>query len=100
MPRTGLPRLVPIRAADGNRPLTERLIPRLCTRNDGLAARGQVSDLWLGLSNAIAAGMMLSASFSLMEEGVSLEADGCADEGRGEIGDAARNEPRNEEGGD
>jgi hypothetical protein len=42
---------------------------------------GQVSDLWLGLSNAIAAGMMLSASFSLMEEGVSLEADGWAEEG-------------------
>lgn len=32
--------------------------------------------MWLGFSNAIAAGMMLSASFSLMEEGVSLEADG------------------------
>ena len=29
------------------------------------------------IASAIAAGMMLSASFSLMEEGVSLEADGC-----------------------
>lgn len=37
---------------------------------------GAVKDHWLGLSNAIAAGMMLSASFGLMEEGVSLDPDG------------------------
>lgn len=37
---------------------------------------GAVKDHWLGLSNAIAAGMMLSASIGLMEEGVSLDPDG------------------------
>lgn len=41
-----------------------------------LVFMGEVKDMWLGISNAIAAGMMLSASFGLMEEGVSLDPDG------------------------
>jgi ZIP family zinc transporter len=35
-------------------------------------------NLWMSISNAIAAGMMLSASYSLVSEGVSLDADGLA----------------------
>lgn len=40
------------------------------------------SDFWLGASNAVAAGMMLSASYSLVTEGVALEYDGAALYGR------------------
>ncbi|EKX34583.1 hypothetical protein GUITHDRAFT_98030 [Guillardia theta CCMP2712] len=36
------------------------------------------SDFWLGASNAIAAGMMLSASYSLVTEGVALDPDGAS----------------------
>jgi zinc transporter ZupT len=43
-----------------------------------LVFMGTVKDHWLGISNAIAAGMMLSASFHLMEEGVSLDPDGAS----------------------
>lgn len=43
-----------------------------------LVFMGAVKDHWLGVSNAIAAGMMLSASFGLMEEGVSLDPDGSS----------------------
>ena len=35
------------------------------------------SDFWLGASNAIAAGMMLSASYSLITEGMALDDDGA-----------------------
>mmetsp|Transcript_19925 Transcript_19925/g.44899 ORF Transcript_19925/g.44899 Transcript_19925/m.44899 type:complete len:239 (-) Transcript_19925:70-786(-) len=37
---------------------------------------GKVTDVWLGLSNAVAAGMMLSASLHLIQEGLDLDADG------------------------
>jgi len=36
---------------------------------------GKVTDVWLGLSNALAGGMMLSASLHLVEEGISLDPD-------------------------
>jgi ZIP family zinc transporter len=35
------------------------------------------ADFWLGASNAVAAGMMLSASYSLITEGVALDHDGA-----------------------
>ena len=34
-----------------------------------------IDDWWLGLSNALAAGMMVSASVALLGEGISLDAD-------------------------
>jgi len=39
---------------------------------------GKVTDVWLGLSNALAGGMMLSASYHLIEEGLALDPDGSS----------------------
>jgi len=36
----------------------------------------KIQDVWLGLSNAVAAGMMISACYHLVEEGLTLEPDG------------------------
>jgi len=38
---------------------------------------GELSDWWLGVCNAVAAGMMMSASYNLVVEGCALDADGA-----------------------
>ncbi len=39
---------------------------------------GELSDWWLGVCNAVAAGMMMAASYNLVMEGCALDSDGAA----------------------